>query len=1125
MLNLMKKLLLSSVIATTLFAPTAYGQKILLNEGFEGTGNTTYVRTFPEGWTTEDSYKPSDYSEPKIYFNWVVAYDEKATSMNGNRFICVDAPTFGDDPAGGFGPRTEKIFTPELNLDDTYKLSFNWKAAYHSGIELREYDLHVDIIDMADNSATRIFSFSNEQQVRDSGVPCDIYDSSKLWTNWGLQSSSFDLSQFKGKRIKVAFVYEMYKTAANILYIDEVKVVQAAPETAPIAQISDSQYNFGNLYIGSKMYSAPFTIKNIGKSGLKITGYEAPEGIGVAYDPDMDLSKNQEGQFQIWYKAELTTPTEATVTLKTNGGDLPINVKASKQVIPTGYQAEFFEGSFPPAGWTAEWWSGTPYALEGDQSACARGFIEDTFFYAPRLDLSATGAPTKLYFTYFNDFTSENGDSYPGNDITVEVSTDGGKTWSAPLWTTAGKTYNIIETVTLDLKNYAGMSDVRVRWKNSALYYDTEYGADESSTFYLDCVLLPNVYGMDGAPIMNAKPISPANEAEEILPRTVSFAWQEAQFAEGYRFYLSSSATSWDNGTDLKKETSHTVSGLDYDKTYYWKVVGYNSNGDSEDVPVWSFKTQADHSITALPWSESFEDKNFPPLGWESVELGYSKWSSNSIDAFDGSYAASASGRAVGDEVSLISPDIKVPAGTESTLSFWWGNDMCVALIKDVNNLHPNPTVGSNGDDEVYMDIYADGNWKQVVMLSDPNERDERFWIHEQIDLSEYAGKTIALRWRYRMLNYMRAQGASLDKIQINLAGADDYELSTSGWNAFKVNYRSAKTSPEFAVNNFSNSTAKVKEVKFDVDNFSSTLAPGTEIKPNSSINFRIRFDAKESCTLPVDSIEVKGMMTVGFENGASLTLPVRGLALGKDIRFFDFEDDATGVAPKEFTVFDDNMPTIPVTYWTYPNRGAALSFFVLNESECYNSIECPIGQQALMSLGSNTNVSTADDWLISPELTFGPNGTVKFDARSWESVNSVLPGKCSKVSVWVSEGDASKKNTFEQIGDTHELSLYDDKDWEHLSFDMSKYAGKKIHVAIRNVIEDGLGSFFDNVEYDDVNVDYSGINDIDAETLTTTGVQIFTLDGMPVSSEIDNLPAGVYVVKADGKTRKIVKQ
>jgi len=1123
----MKKFLLTSAIAALCATPSVFGQKVLLDEGFEGMDNTDYIHTFPQGWTTEDSYNPADYQEPRLYYNWTVAYSEKGNTMNGKRYACVDGPTYDGDPAGGTGPRIEKLITPALDLDNTYRLTFNWKAAYHSAIELREYDLHVDVIDMADNKATRIFTFSNEQQLRDSGVPCDIYDPNKLWTNWGLQTSSFDLSQFEGKKIKIAFVYEIYKSASNVLYLDEIKVEQAAAETAPIAQISDTQYNFGNLYIGSKMYSTAFTIKNIGKSGLKITGFDAPQGMGVSYNKDMELSKNQEGQFQLWYEAQLATPAEGVVTLKTNGGDVDINVKASKTVIPTGYQAEFFEGSFPPPGWSTEWWSGSPYALEGDQSACGRGFIEDTYLYAPRLDLSAADAPTVLRFTYFNDFTSMDGDTYAGNDITVEVSTDGGQTWPNSVWTTYGKETGIIENVAIDLKQFAGNDDVRVRWKNSALYYDPEYGADESSTFYLDCVLLPSVYGMNSTPIMSATPVAPSDAATNVLPRSITFEWTEAQFAEGYKFYLGSASGTWDtaDGTDLKNVTTHTVTDLGYDKTYYWKVVAYNAKGDAADVPVWSFTTQPDNTVTALPWTEGFEGDVFPPLGWETDVIGYSKWSQNSTKPFDGSSCASVTGRTNGDEVSLTSPDINLPADTEVTLSFWWGNDMAVALISDVNNVYPNPTSGSNNEDEIYMEIYSDGAWKELAMLSDPNPEDERHWIHELIDLTEYAGKTVALRWRYRMLNYNRANGASLDKVQLNAAGADMLEFSTSEWNAYKVNYRQTKSSKSFALNNFGTKPVKVKDVSFDSDNFSANLTTGTEIQPNTSANFRIRFDAMETCSLPNDSVEVKSTMTVKMDNGAELNLPVRGLALGKNLMFYDFEDDETGKAPAGFTTFDDNLPTNPITFWTYPNKGAALSFFVLNENECYHSMKCPVGEQALMSVCSSTDAMSADDWLVSQEIVPGPDAKIKFDARSWESVNSVLPGTCSKVSVWVTEGDATDKNSFEQVGSTHELSLYDNKDWEHLTFDISKYAGKKVHVAMRNVISGGLGSFFDNLEFSDINVDYSGIETIDADISDIEDAEIYTVSGIRVSADAETLPAGIYVVKANGKTTKVIKQ
>ena len=48
---------------------------------------------------------------------------------------------------------------------------------------------------------------------------------------------------------------------------------------------------------------------------------------------------------------------------------------------------------------------------------------------SPRLDLSDPSAPHKVTFTYNNQFTSEEGNTLSDNEISLLISTDGGKTW------------------------------------------------------------------------------------------------------------------------------------------------------------------------------------------------------------------------------------------------------------------------------------------------------------------------------------------------------------------------------------------------------------------------------------------------------------------------------------------------------------------------------------------------------------------------------------------------------------------------------------------------------------------------------------------------------------------------
>ncbi len=1103
-----------------MFATFAFGAsgQTLLDEGFEGSG-TVQTTKLPEGWTTVKGYTGSN-----IDYNWSIGYDSKQQSMSGYNYATVDAPFLnGKD---GKGPREEWLVTPELNLDNTYQLSFWWYGAAASSLRDKEYELQVRVIDQATNETTTIFSSSNEEQVRNSGVPKDPYGE-YLWQNWTILKSSLDLSQFQGKKVKVAFVYVMMKEKANVLRLDNISVKQFTPDKGPVAQLVQNQFTFDDMYIGEKHYSEVLELKNVGLSGLKVTGLEAPEGMGFVIDKDnINLTKNETAKFQVWYKADMTTPTDATLTIKTNGGDVNLNVKAKKLVVPENYTLELFE-NFPPAGWKADNWSVTAQAIEGDKSAFSPGYIEDTYLTTPRLDLSDPSKPHKLTFTYYSEFYSENGDTYPNNDLSVWVSSDGGQTWDKKdsIWVHDYTVNNELKTVTLDLSKYTS-NNTYIRWKNSKVPYDTEYGAAESATFILDRVLLPNVYGQDGVP-MASELLSPEDGATNVLNRNVLLKWRQAQFAEGYKVYVGKSASSFDvvKGVDVKDALEYTINLLDNSTTYYWKIVPYNSKGDAADATVWSFSTQADATVKEFPWKEGFESDAFPSNGWYAENVNYSTWSDNRINPFDGKASACASARNSAEKPMLYSPEVRLPEGKNMQISFWWGNDMCVSLLKDNETVRTNPTTGNNGIDACYFEINDGEGWHQLSMLSDPTKGD-KYWIRERVDLTPYAGKTVMFRWRYEMYNYNRADGVSLDNVEVSDANAVNLSFNTAGWNAGKVNYGKKYESATITLSNFSGNDVSVSNVAFTSSNFTTTLAAGDVIKAGEAKAFTVTFDAKNTAT-DQDSVTVKDNLAVSLADGNTVSLPVVGIALAKDIHYFNFEKDETGVAPAGFTTVDkDGGSTAKPYYWDYPNIGRPLSFIVINDNQCNSVLEEPNGHQSLMSI-INTG-GAAEDWIMSGLMTATDKSTFSFDARDGQSVNSILPTPPMKFGIYVSETDPSDVASFTQVGSDTELEYYDNEAWKHYSFDLSAYAGKKIYVAVKNFTSNGLWAFYDNFEFAHFDAETSSINGVEADGFAGKDVTVYSLGGVKVASGKDALTKvgkGVYIVKSEGKAVKVVKK
>ena len=132
----------------------------------------------------------------------------------------------------------------------------------------------------------------------------------------------------------------------------------------------------------------------------------------------------------------------------------------------------------------------------------------------------------------------------------------------------------------------------------------------------------------------------------------------------GYKLYISDDDIVNEEDFIIDQTgTTYSLSDLEdlvieYDHTYYWKVVPYNNNGDAEGCPVWSFKTP-----TTTQLAESFENTTFPPTGWANPGT----WSRNTYYYKHG-IASHKSGSTTTQYI-LSTP--KVTITSTSTLDFW----------------------------------------------------------------------------------------------------------------------------------------------------------------------------------------------------------------------------------------------------------------------------------------------------------------------------------------------------------------------------------------------------------------------------------------------------------------------
>ena len=156
---------------------------------------------------------------------------------------------------------------------------------------------------------------------------------------------------------------------------------------------------------------------------------------------------------------------------------------------------------------------------------------------------------------------------------------------------------------------------------------------------------------------------APADNAPDIA-LSGNLTWDAVTGVTGYKVFLSEDNTFAGLTPVEQPGTTYAYSGLDYETTYYWKIVPYNVVGDaSEGVEVWSFTTIPDPTI-AMPVSLNFEGTTENPAAitlenctinthhgsnnniiyknvWSSAVLGYIQFQSmnnitaNSVITFD----------------------------------------------------------------------------------------------------------------------------------------------------------------------------------------------------------------------------------------------------------------------------------------------------------------------------------------------------------------------------------------------------------------------------------------------------------------------------------------------------------
>ena len=1024
----------------------------------------------PEGWQVIEDNSDS------VYYHWqIFAYDDGYPTLGGGlRSAYIDTKVYQTSEDYPEHPKTEWLITPDIEMPADYscKLSFLWQA-HKRAYEEMCYNTWVLVSTNKGITWDTVWHLLDPLMMINSGTPWP-------WGSFGENRADVDLSKYKGKSVRIAWLYRnFYKGQGDLFKLDNISVEKWTPLTGPVAQLSPETFEFPESYMNVSIFSGNvFQLTNVGIDTLKVLSIEGLEGTDFSIPADFSsvaLMRNNAVRFGVIYTPTNNGARTATARIETNGGTVEVTLSGSKIGLPAGYTLESFEDPFfPPVGWTGSGWRRI-IATAASGEACAVPTLSMTRVYlqSPRLDLS-TGSNHYVVFDWA-DLLSVEQEGWDNTDV-VEFSEDGGATWTT-LFTTDPSDESTWTREKINLNSTSNNAYIRFSCKIEDLSSDSEI-----SGWYLDNVVLPPLYGATSAPVAATDP-KPANEATDQYVNNLTLSWTPVLHATSYKVKVGTSAANLTDVLDVEQSGyTVTLQGLSYNTTYYWQVIPTNIYGQASSVSTWSFTTMKDPTISTFPYLEGFEGEQFPSLGWRIS--GDNKWDRSTFKPYEGEYAAVSSSQEGSSILSM--PPLRLPEDQVMQVSFVWGNSFPVSLTIPDGPMKAEPVAKRHNVDTIYFEISTDEvNWNVVSFVSDePDENDNYYWRRCKYTLEDYAGRVVYLRWRYSCVNYGRSRGSSLDNVLVGeYSSTGQILFSHTVFDAGVVNYRHTVSSNNYYFINDGAVDLKVKNVSFKSRNFSTDIAVGDEIKADKAQTYSIFFTAFEPGV-------VSDSMCIEFENGLVAKQAVNGHALDSNTRCFTFEFDEpfSTTTVENFTVIDvDGNTTAKPVLINYPNYGAPFAFIVMNVLEAdWRNINPVSGVQCLYASCPSESLSgttMADDWLISDPMTASAQSRFRFFAKSYGNPEDF---ELHKISVLVSESDNNRSSFTALKGwENIEVPYSSVGEFKEFSVDLSAYAGKRIFVAVRHTVsEDGFVMFMDDLWFE--NFVFTAIDNHAPRFLTT---------------------------------------
>ncbi|HNQ43974.1 MAG TPA: choice-of-anchor J domain-containing protein, partial [Candidatus Cloacimonadota bacterium] len=329
-----------------------------------------------------------------------------------------------------------------------------------------------------------------------------------------------------------------------------------------------------NVYLGTN--NPPTTMVSPGQTGTSYT----PTGLQPA-----------------------TTYYWQIVPINSNGPATNCPVWSFKTPGAEQLAQSFEETTFPPSGWAnlGTYTRSTTTPFHGTASAYKYAPTTPALLSTPMVTITGDSV---LDFWVRTSATTGNG------RIQIQYSPD------RENWTNVG---DMIEVPTNT--NWNSYSVNLGSLAGNSYYLAFAASSTTSSTaIYIDHVFGPNITPLVPGPVSLTAPADAAIN-QSVFPVLSWTAGTTGGVAASYRVYLDPNPNP-NTLLGTSPTTSFTLmTSLEYNTTYYWKVIATNSAGDSEASAVRSFTTMSNPIITNFPWIVDFgtASTDWPVLNWTQL--------------------------------------------------------------------------------------------------------------------------------------------------------------------------------------------------------------------------------------------------------------------------------------------------------------------------------------------------------------------------------------------------------------------------------------------------------------------------------------------------------------------------